>query len=252
MALFRCDMMSQSLLMHTSFLAVIPEDKPLETMPVVYLLHGLTDNCTGWHRFSRVEHYARQKGVALIMPEVQRSFYTDMQAGATYYTYVSRELPAYCETVFRFSDDARLRYVMGLSMGGYGALKCALCNPERYAGCAAFSSVTDVNAYLDQRRQDVPALAREAGALFGPELHAGRQDDLFALVEDIPAGAVVPPMLLTCGEQDALYDMNRRFDAHLKQHGLPAEYRYWPGCHSWDFWDESVRQAFERFFPPPP
>lgn len=85
MALFRCDMMSQSLLMHTSFLAVIPEDKPLETMPVVYLLHGLTDNCTGWHRFSRVEHYARQKGVALIMPEVQRSFYTDMQAGAAYY-----------------------------------------------------------------------------------------------------------------------------------------------------------------------
>ena len=141
---------------------------------MVYLLHGLTDNCTGWHRFSRVEAYARAKGAALVMPEVQRSFYTDMQAGGAYYTYVSEELPRFCEGLFRLSSRPRQRYVMGLSMGGYGALKCALRAPERYAGCAAFSAVTDVNDYLEQRRADPGPLGREAAALFGPGRPAPR------------------------------------------------------------------------------
>ena len=249
MAFVRCDMMSQALQMNTSFLAVLPEDRPLETAPVVYLLHGLTDNCTGWHRFSRVEAYARAKGAALVMPEVQRSFYTDMQAGGAYYTYVSEELPRFCEGLFRLSSRPRQRYVMGLSMGGSGALKCALRAPERYAGCAAFSAVTDVNDYLEQRRADPGPLGREAAALFGPGRPAPRQDDLFALAEDLPAGAALPSLYLTCGEQDGLFAMNQRFADHLEQRGIPFAAEYWPGAHSWDFWDESVRRALDRFLP---
>ena len=137
---------------------------------------------------------------------------------------------------------------MGLSMGGYGALKCTLRAPKRYAGCAAFSAVTDVSAYLEERRADPGPLGREAAALFGPGRAAPRQDDLFALAEDLPAGAALPPLYLTCGEQDGLFAMNRRFAAHLERLGIPFAAEYWPGAHSWDFWDESVRRALERFF----
>jgi S-formylglutathione hydrolase FrmB len=60
---------------------------------VVYLLHGLTDNCTGWTRYSSCERYARERGVALVIPEVQRSFYIDGVYGLKYFTYVAEELP---------------------------------------------------------------------------------------------------------------------------------------------------------------
>ena len=48
MAFFRCDVMSESLGMATSVLVTMPDTGDLAAAPVVYLLHGLTDNCTGW------------------------------------------------------------------------------------------------------------------------------------------------------------------------------------------------------------
>ena len=52
MAFFRCDVMSESLGMATSVLVTMPDTGDLVAAPVVYLLHGLTDNCTGWLRHS--------------------------------------------------------------------------------------------------------------------------------------------------------------------------------------------------------
>ena len=72
MALLRVDVISKALDMATSFMAVLPDEGNLQKTRVVYLLHGLTDNCTGWTRYTSCERYAREHGVALIMPEVQR------------------------------------------------------------------------------------------------------------------------------------------------------------------------------------
>ena len=88
MAFFRCDVMSESLGMATSVLVTMPDTGDLAAAPVVYLLHGLTDNCTGWLRYTQAEHLARTHGAILIVPEVQRSFYTDMACGPKYFTYI--------------------------------------------------------------------------------------------------------------------------------------------------------------------
>lgn len=55
MAFFRCDVMSESLGMATSVLVTMPDTGDLAAAPVVYLLHGLTDNCTGWLRYTQAE-----------------------------------------------------------------------------------------------------------------------------------------------------------------------------------------------------
>ena len=75
--------------MNTSLEVVLPDGGKLRDAPVVYLLHGLSDNCTGWTRYTAIERYARDKGAAVVMPEVQRSFYTDMALAVDYFTYVS-------------------------------------------------------------------------------------------------------------------------------------------------------------------
>ena len=140
MAHLRCDFRSDAMGMNTSMTVILPEKTDLSQVPVVYLLHGLEDNCTGWARYTSVERYAREKNVALVMPEVQRSFYADMDRGLPYFTFIHDELPEICRGFFGFSAKREKNYLMGLSMGGYGTLKCVLQTPERYAGAETRAS----------------------------------------------------------------------------------------------------------------
>ena len=149
MAHLRCDFRSEAMDMNTSMTVILPEGVRQSEVPVVYLLHGLADNCTGWSRYTSVERYAREKGAALVIPEVQRSFYADMEQGISYFTFIHDELPEICRNFFGFSPAREKNYLMGLSMGGYGTLKCVLRSPERYAGAAAFSAVADIAQYAD-------------------------------------------------------------------------------------------------------
>mgnify|MGYP002545192009 CR=1 FL=1 len=61
MAHLRCDFRSDAMGMNTSMTVILPEKTDLSQVPVVYLLHGLEDNCTGWVRYTSVERYAREK-----------------------------------------------------------------------------------------------------------------------------------------------------------------------------------------------
>ena len=103
MALLKVEYMSKALEMTTSFQAILPDEGNLEDAKVVYLFHGLTDNCTHWTRYSCCERYASEWGVALIIPEVQRSFYIDGVYGLNYFTYVSQELPQAVPRMFGLS-----------------------------------------------------------------------------------------------------------------------------------------------------
>ncbi len=243
MAYLRCDFHSNRLGMQTSFIALLPETGVPAEAPVVYLLHGLTDNCTGWTRYTSVERYARERGAAVIMPEVQRSFYTDMAQGPQYLRFVREELPRFCQRTFGLSAAREKNYVMGLSMGGYGALKCVLTAPQQYAGCAAFSSVTDVAA---RNRQAHLLSDGEFAATFGRPGRLSERDDLFILAEDADVAAL-PPIYMTCGEQDQLFMDNRRFAAALSARGAEITFEHWPGEHSWALWDRSIEQAMKGF-----
>ena len=102
MAHIRCDFRSEALDMGTSMTIVLPENRDMFDVNVVYLLHGLADNCTGWSRYTSVERYARKYEIALVIPEVQRSFYTDMEYGLKYFTFVHDELPQICKKFLDF------------------------------------------------------------------------------------------------------------------------------------------------------
>ena len=62
--------------------------------PVLYLLHGLSDDDTIWLRRTSIERYVAPLGLAVVMPQVHRSFYADEVYGGRYWTFLSEELPA--------------------------------------------------------------------------------------------------------------------------------------------------------------
>lgn len=248
MAYLRCDFSSETLQMVTSFIALLPEQLELNRAPVIYLFHGLTDNCTGWTRYTSVERYARDHGAAVIMPEVQRSYYTDMAYGMKYFTYVHDELPRLCRHMFGLSDKRELNYVMGLSMGGYGALKCALTTPERYAGCAAFSAVADFRARASQLE---PWEREEFKAVLGPNLEVADSGDLAALLKNAKAEDL-PRFFLTCGDQDGFLEANQRLYRLMAEKGCDAAFQHWNDGHTWTFWDPSIKRAMDALLPPAP
>ena len=118
---------SETLEIDVSVNVILPETRIMaqregKPLPTLYLLHGLSDDHTHWVRQTRLEFYARKYRLAIIMPCVNRSFYTDMKRGAKYFTFVSEELPRVMEMYFPLSSRREDRFAAGLSMGGYGAV----------------------------------------------------------------------------------------------------------------------------------
>lgn len=243
MAHLRCDFRSDVMDMITSMTVVLPEGVKQSDIRVVYLLHGLADNCSGWSRYTNVERYAREHNVALVIPEVQRSFYADMDQGIPYFTYIHDELPKICRNFFGFSEDREKNYIMGLSMGGYGAMKCALNTPERYAGVATFSAVADIAEFV----QTLEGNKKQFQAVFGQELKIPETCDLVTLAEKADV-ATLPRMYMACGEQDGLYDANVRLSDLLQQRGADIRFEHWEGIHNWVFWDTAVCKAMNVMF----
>lgn len=248
MASFHCNYSSPTLNMITQVYVTIPDGITAEQkkdMPVVYLLHGLSDNASGWMRLTSVERYAREKGVAVIMPEVQRSFYTDMKYGLKYFQFITKDLKKFAENFFSLPTDRDHSYIAGLSMGGYGALKAALRCPEEYTACAGFSSAVGVQEYLDKNMLFFPG---EAVAIYGEELKVKPEDDVYQLAELCAENPLRPRVFLSCGTNDLLFPHTTKMKEILEKNGYELCYWDYPEDHTWNFWDMSVKRAFDFFF----
>jgi len=58
-----------------------------ETYPTLYLLHGMSDDHSIWHRRTSIERYADEAGIAVVMPTTELGWYTDMQHGRMWRTF---------------------------------------------------------------------------------------------------------------------------------------------------------------------
>ena len=221
--------------------AVLPDRvDPARPIPALYLLHGLSDDQTLWMRRTSIERYADGRDLAVIMPNGDRSFYSDQPDGARYFAYVTEELPARMEALLPIKSERSGRFVAGLSMGGWGAFKAALNLPHRYAAAAGLSSVCDIR-WL---REGNPALY---AADFGADYAPAPPNDLFAAAERV---AALPPeerpaLFQYCGEDDFLWQDNLRFRDHLRALGLDARWEQGPGGHTWENWDERIRHVLD-------
>jgi S-formylglutathione hydrolase FrmB len=223
--------------------AVVLPDYGDGPFPVLYLLHGLSDDHTAWLRRSRLEWYCRELPLIVVMADGHRNFYTDNTDGPAYAAFFAVELPAFIERTFHARTDRAGRCVGGLSMGGYGAMRLALGHPERYASAHSHSGALLAWRYDENRT----TLTRdEHRRIFGAGSADGSGHDLIALAADARArGVELPRLRLDCGVDDFLLPVNREFAGHLKRLNVPHEYLEPSGAHDWDYWDLHVRDALK-------
>ena len=222
---------------------ILPESNFAGPFPVLYLLHGLSDDHTAWMRQTSIERYVQHLPLMVVMPDSGRGFYTDAQEGPAWETSIVRDLVTYIDKIFPTQAAREGRCVAGLSMGGYGAIKLALKFPEMF--CSAVSHSGALRIAHNPNFADRPENDRaEWIRVFGADPTNG-PNDLYHLAE--VAGkldaAKRPALRIDCGTEDFLIDHNRDFHAHLDKIAYPHEYAEFPGAHDWGYWDTHVREA---------
>ncbi len=241
MALFRGSIRSDVLKMDTTVNVILPEAHyvaPRTENRTLILLHGLKQNADTWQRMSRVESYAHPANFNVIIPEVQRSFYTDMAYGLRYFTYIARELPELIGRMFRVPTDREHLYAGGLSMGGYGALKCALTFPDRFAGAMSFSGALSILQH--PQIMDSIMDREELKGILGTDVRCPDDLDLISLARKAAGTPCRPRLYIACGQQDSLLPDSRQVTESLRGLGYDTVHEEWSGYHDWEFWDRAL------------
>ncbi len=228
-----------------SNLVVLPEqyfkDKT-STYPVLYLLHGYSDNYMAWQNHVDLSKHANKYGFIIVCPDGQDSWYFDSPLDPTFQfeTYVSQELRSYIERNYRTINDRKHRAITGLSMGGHGALWLAWRHPDIYGMCGSMSGGVDITAIKDHYKID-KRLGKYAANQASWKSHSvinlvptlKPENDQFIIIDD--------------GTKDIFIKDNRALHAALMEHKIKHEYSERPGRHSWDYWVESLGHHLTSF-----
>jgi putative tributyrin esterase len=257
MILTEVNFFSETLVLGCTMLVLLPQrplaevqKKPQKKFRTLYLLHGRSDDHAAWHRKTSIERYVEGLNLAVVMPAVHRSFYTDMAHGGKYWQFISEEVPAVVRSLFPVSSARKDNYVAGLSMGGYGAFRLALTFPERFAAAASLSGGLDVGYTVsaENPRNDEGRLA-ELRTVFGDLSKVpGSKNDLIALAKKLAKGPVKPRLYQCCGTEDFIYPDNVRFRNAVSKLPLDLTYEEGPGEHNWAYWDRMIQRVLAWMF----
>ena len=217
--------------------------------PVLYLLHGATDNHTGWVQFGEIQRIADkaiQEGTAtamvIVMPDAdtgKMGYFNTISGDWNYEDFFFQEFLPTIEKTYRIKVDKRYRAIAGLSMGGGGSFMYALHHPE------LFSSACPLSAYigplsLDEAKAGVkknyPEITDEAKIKSYYERHNALE--LIKLIPDDQKKAV--KWYIDCGDDDFLYEGNSLVHIAMRKKEIPHEFRIRDGAHNWTYWRDAL------------
>lgn len=261
MANFNIELYANSLHRWTSFKMCIPNDprtdcpQPEKTpqqkrpMKTLFLLHGYTGKGDNWVP----EDLCVKYNFAVVAPTAENSFYLDgLSTGHAFQTFVGVELVDYVRRTFGLAMKREDTYIMGLSMGGFGALHTALAYPETFSKAAPLSS-----AFI---HHEVAAMKPGVGNFMGnydyyrecfgePEKLLESENNPETLVKKIKSeGKQMPEIFMSVGYDDFLLEPNRAMHAFLEEQGVSHTYWETDGTHDMDFWNKSVQKFVPLMF----
>lgn len=201
--------------------------------PVLYLLHGHDGGHRNWMERTNLLAYTARLPLIVVLPDAGNSWYTNSSARPEerFEDYVGRDVPAFVDQNFRTLTFREARYVAGLSMGGYGALKLALKHPARFSLAGSFSGA------LTAARDTTYPTVMDA---FGPAGSPSRaENDLPALARDA-RGLDASYFYIDTGSADPVLPSNREFVRAAAERPLAYEYHEVPGAHTWEYWNRRL------------
>lgn len=216
-------------------------------LPVVYLLRGGGGNFRDWSNYSDSARFA-ERGLILVMPEGDESYYVNAaeRPQDRFEDYIVNDLITDVESKFPAAAGRATRAIVGVSMGGFGAVKLALSHPDLFVFAGGISPAVDVPSrpFSIKRIQQW----QHHRSIFGPwGSQTRRNGDPFVLARSADP-ARTPYFFLSCGEQEGLLPANRNFAALLENRHFRYEFHAVPGGHNWNQWDARLSGVFQSLF----
>lgn len=244
-----------------NYAVYLPPDYQTSTRryPVVYLLHGYTDNESGWIQFGEVQ-LAADRAIAareippmiIAMPDGGVSWYiNDYQNKVRFEDMFVQEFIPRIDSTLRTRPDREFRGVSGLSMGGLGTLVYALRHPDLFAACAAFSAAVWTDDEIVGMKQDI--WDKVVGPVFGPGLTGKdrltphlRKHNPLDLAKTLPEDSLKKVRFyIDCGDDDFLFKGNAALSVVLHDRKIPHEFRVRDGAHTWEYWRTGIVEGLK-------
>ena len=248
---------SNCLRRYTTFQMVLPYDEradiPADNSEyrarktgVLFLLHGYTGDAGNWVP----EQLSDKYNFAVVIPNGENSFWLDgLSTGHQFCTFLGEELIGFVRKTFHLAEGPEETCIMGLSMGGFGALHTALYYPEVFGKAAALSSALIVHGVAELKEgegNDVANYDYYRECFGDPAKVLESDNNPETLVKKLKAaGKPLPEIFMSCGTEDSLLKDNRAFHRFLEEEGVAHVYEEDAGGHDMDFWSKYV----ERFIP---
>jgi S-formylglutathione hydrolase FrmB len=227
--------------------------------PVLYLLHGFSDNETGWVQFGEAGQIADkciENGDAapciIVMPNGKVTWYCNSYDGSDPWEdmFIKNFIP-YVEKLYRIRPEKQYRAISGLSMGGYGALMLSMRYPDMFSSCVAFSSGTIPDAGIISMPDD--QYKELFGNIYGNNLvKEARISDAWIshsplhLISSVDIEKLKTiKFYIDCGDDDFLYQGNSDLHVRMRDLGIPHEYRVRNGGHQWEYWRTGLPEGLK-------
>jgi S-formylglutathione hydrolase FrmB len=226
--------------------------------PVVYLLHGMMQNYADWVEkgdASRTADSLIAKGampeMIIVMPDAANSFYINCADGYNYEDFFVKELMPFVESNYKTNPTRTQRAIVGLSMGGYGAIVHCLKHTDLFSVCAGLSSgvVSDgevVNVPDDFYDANYAPIFGKAKGEDRLQLPAWRTNSPLALLKAGKAEDLKKiKWYFDIGDEDSLYRGNSSIHNILMDKQIPHEFRMRDGNHTWEYWRTGLGDALK-------
>lgn len=207
-----------------------------KAFPVIYLLHGFSDNHTSWARRGVIGGLSDQYGIIFILPDGgYDSWYFDSTFTPEYQyeTFVSKELVEYVDSHYSTVRDRAGRAITGLSMGGHGALMLGTRHQETFGSMGSMSGGVDIRPF-----PDAWGIAQRIGS---QEEHPENweRNTVINMTHLLKPGAM--NIIIDCGTEDFFFEVNCAMHEKLLSEKIPHEFYTRPGQHNWDYWFNAIR-----------
>ncbi len=244
-----------------AYTVYLPPDYQTSTRryPVVYLLHGFTDDDSAWVQFGEV-NLAADRAIAqreippliIVMPDAGVTWYiNDLQGKVRYEDMFVQEFIPYIDKTYRTRPAKGFRGIAGLSMGGWGALMFSMRHPDLFAACAAFSAAVWMDEDIVSIQQ--PMYDRLFSDIFGSKPSGQdrlnphfRQYHPLDLAKTLPVASLKKVhFYIDCGDDDFLIKGNAALHIVLNERKVPHEFRVRDGEHSWIYWRTGIIEGLK-------
>lgn len=250
-------MKSEILDMERKYAVYLPPDYETSerSYPILYLLHGATDDQTGWIQFGevlRITDEAIANGTAtamvIVMPDAdtkKMGYFNDPGGEWSYEDFFFEEFLPFIEKTYRIRTDKRYRAIAGLSMGGGGTFMYALHHPELFSSACPLSAYCGPITMEDMEEMDGRWEWTETRAKTKKQKEAYfNQHSVLALVNNMPAEELKSVRwYIDCGDDDFLYEGNSLVHIAMRNNEIPHEFRIRDGNHGWTYWRESLPEV---------